>query len=80
MGKFAYIPVLPTTGQTALNRILSVAYSTAIVFVAQEVAAFEALYQVRPGLGRIPAVEGIWTNTPPWSRFCIYGTIILADK
>lgn len=63
--------VLPTTGQTALKRILSVAYSTAIVFVAQEAAALDALYQVRPGRGRIPAVEAICTKTPPSPRFCM---------
>ena len=57
--RVAYIAVLPTTGQTALNRILSFAYSTAIVLVAFEHAAFDALYQTKPGLGRMPAVDAI---------------------
>ena len=38
------LPTNATTGQTALNRILSFAYSTAMDFVAFEAAALEALY------------------------------------
>lgn len=68
-----------TTGQTLLKRILSFAYSTAIVLVALMTAAFDALYHVKPGLGRMPAVDAIVTKEPPWPFFCMYGTITLAE-
>jgi hypothetical protein len=44
------------------------------------VAALEALYQVRPGLGLFAAVDAIWINTPP--RFCsnIFGMMTLVDS
>ena len=67
-----------TPGQTELNLILSFANSTAMVFVAPRTAHFEALYQVKFGRGRIPAVEEIVTKEPPFF-FCIYGTIVLAE-
>lgn len=54
-----YNPVLPMTGQTALNLMFAGPYSTARVFVAFETAALDALYHVKLGLGRIPAVEEI---------------------
>jgi hypothetical protein len=65
--------VLPTTGQTALKRILSVAYSTAIVFVAQEAAVLDALYQVRPGRRRMPAVEAIMDEDASLAAFLHVG-------
>lgn len=42
-------------------------------------AAFEALYHVRPPLGRMPAVEAMVTKLPPLPFFCMYGTITLAE-
>ena len=72
-----YKPVpIATTGHTELNLILSFAYSTAKVLVALITAAFDALYQTNCGLGRIPAVEAIFTNAPPLPFFCMYGTIV----
>jgi hypothetical protein len=68
-----------TTGQTELNLMFSFAYSTPIALVALMTAAFDALYQTNPGLGRIPAVEAMFTNAPPLPFFCIYGTIVFAE-
>ena len=48
-----------------MNLILSLAYSTAIVFVALITAAFDALYQVKFGRGLSPAVDAIVTKEPP---------------
>jgi len=80
MARETYSPVpSPTTGQTLLNRILSFAYSTAIVLVALITAAFEALYHVKPGRGLMPAVEAIETKLPPLPFFCMYGTMTLAE-
>lgn len=47
-----------------LNLIPLGPYSTAIVLVAKITAALEALYQARPGRGRIPAVEAMLTKEP----------------
>lgn len=52
-----HMPVLPTTGETALKRICLGPYSTARVFVALTTAALDALYQVSLGRGRIAAVD-----------------------
>lgn len=77
---FTHKPVpKATTGQTELKRILSEAYSTAMVLVALITAAFEALYQVNPGLGRMPAVEAIEMKQPPFFFSCIRGTITFAE-
>lgn len=59
-----------TTGHTELNLILSFAYSTAMVFVALMTAALDALYQVKFGRGRSPAVEAMVTKVPPLPFFC----------
>lgn len=69
----------PTTGQMLLNLILSFAYSTAIALVALITAALDALYHTRPGRGRIPAVEAMFTKLPPLPYFCITGTMIWAE-
>lgn len=75
-----YSPVpKPTTGQTLLNRILSLAYSTASVRVALMAAALDALYQVNPGRGRMPAVDATVTKAPPLPFFCRYGTMTLVE-
>jgi hypothetical protein len=68
-----------TTGQTELKRILSGAYSTAMVLVALITAALEALYHVNPGLGRMPAVDAIEMKTPPFFFSCMIGTMTLAE-
>src|SRR3569833_3029297 len=59
-----HIPVLPTTGDTALNRICFGPYSTAMVLEAMVTAAFDALYHVSPGRGRMPAVDAICMKHP----------------
>lgn len=69
----------PTTGQTLLKRILSLANSTAMVFVALMTAALDALYHVKPGRGLIPAVDAIVTKLPPSPFACMYGTTTLAE-
>ena len=56
-----------------MKRMLSFAYSTAKVLVALITAAFEALYHVKPGRGRMPAVEATLTNDPPVFWFWMYG-------
>ena len=61
-------PVSPITGQIALTRILSGASSTAIDLLMVITAPLEALYQVRPGRGRSPAVEAMLTMLPPPCR------------
>ena len=76
----AYIPVLPTTGQTALNRIFLGAYSTAIVLVALLHAALLELYHVSPGRGRMPAVDAIWTKQPGLLFSRKYGKSTLLER
>ena len=66
-------PVSPITGQIALTRMLSPPSSTASDFDIKLTAPFELLYQVRPGRGRMPAVEPILRITP-WRAFLISGT------
>ena len=76
-----YKPVpVAKTGHTELNLIPFGPYSTAIVFVALITAAFEALYHARPGRGRIPAVDAMFTKDPlmPFSRK--YGRITFVDR
>ncbi len=53
--KDSSMPVAPITGQMALTRMRSGASSTASDFEIRFAAAFEPLYQVRPGRGRSPA-------------------------
>lgn len=62
-----------------MNLILSPANSTAIVLLALMTAALEALYQVRPGRGRMPAVEAMVTKLPPLPFFCMYGMRTLVE-
>ena len=57
-------PVAPITGQTALTRMLSGPSSTASDLLIRFTAPFEMLYQVRPGRGRMPAVEPMFWITP----------------
>src|SRR5207244_9497977 len=52
------------TGATAHTRIPSGASSAAIDLETRFTAPWEALYQVSPGRGRIPAVEQILMITP----------------
>ncbi len=59
------MPVSPITGQIALTRILSGPNSTAIDLDKMFTAAFEPLYQVKPGRGRMPATEPTFKITPP---------------
>jgi hypothetical protein len=48
----------------AFTRMLSEPSSTAIDFDTRFTAPFEALYQVSPGRGRMPAVDPILMMTP----------------
>ena len=57
--------VSPATGQSALTRMLSGPSSAAIDLVIVITAPLDALYQVRPGRGRRPAVEAVLTMQPP---------------
>ena len=71
--------VSPATGQSALTRMLSGPSSAAIDLVMVMAAPFEALYQVRPGRGRRPAVDAVlMMQPPPCSR--ISGTISSAAR
>ena len=56
--------VSPATGLIALTLIPTGASSTAMLLVAVIIHPFEALYQVRLGLGDIPAVEAIFKIIP----------------
>ena len=56
--------VSPMTGQIALTRIFSGPSSTAIDLEMMFTAPFAPLYQVRPGRGRMPAVEPTLRITP----------------
>ena len=58
-------PVSPMTGATQFTLILSGASSTARDFETRFTAPFEALYQVRPGRGRMPAVDPMFIIDPP---------------
>src|SRR3954468_22536528 len=53
------------TGFTQFTRILSGPNSAAIDLDIRITAAFELLYTVRPGRGRMPAVEAMLTKQPP---------------
>ena len=68
--------VSPITGHITLTRMLSEASSTANDFVSKFAAPFEALYQVKPGLGRIPAVEPVLMMQPDFFKR-IMGTTAL---
>ena len=70
-------PVAPITGQMALTRILSGPSSAAIDLVIRFTAPFEALYQVRPGRGRMPAVDPT-LMIEPFPRCLISGTTACA--
>ena len=56
--------VSPATGFIAFTRILKGANSIAIDFVAVITQPLLALYQVRFGLGLMPAVEAIFNIQP----------------
>ena len=58
-------PVTPMTGQMALTRIFSGPSSTAIDLDIKLTAPLEALYQVSPGRGRMPATDPMFKITPP---------------
>ena len=62
------MPVMPITGQIALTRIPSGPSSTAIDLDSTLTAPLDALYQLRPGRGRMPAVDPTFKITP---RFCL---------
>ncbi|KAG1415596.1 hypothetical protein G6F57_023803 [Rhizopus arrhizus] len=62
------MPVMPITGQMALTRMPSGPNSTAMDFDSTLTAPLDALYQLRPGRGRMPAVEPTFRITP---RFCL---------
>src|SRR5437667_7673434 len=69
------MPVSPITGQRQLTRMLSLASSAAIDLVSVIAAPLEPLYQVRPGRGRMPAVDAVvMIEPPPWAR--ITGTTL----
>src|SRR6266404_1269350 len=57
--------VSPITGATQFTRIFEGASSTAKDFDAKFTAPLDPLYQVRPGRGRIPAVEPMLIIDPP---------------
>ncbi len=59
-------PVSPITGQMALTRMRSGPNSTASDFDNRFTAPLLALYQVRPGRGRMPAVDPMFRITPPF--------------
>ena len=65
--------VAPMTGHNAFTRILSGASSTAMAFDIKFTAPFEALYQTKPGRGRMPAVEPTLIIRPPLPRARISG-------
>ncbi len=66
--KVASSGVSPATGAMQQTRIRSGASSTAIDLDRRFTAPLVPLYQVRPGRGRMPAVDPILTMTPP--PFC----------
>ena len=57
--------VSAATGQSALTRMFLAASSAAIVSVRLHAAAFEALYQAAPALGRNPATDAVLMIDPP---------------
>jgi hypothetical protein len=67
------------TGATAQTRMPSGASSAAIDFETRFTAPLEALYQVRPGRGRMPAVEPILMMTPAL-RLRMSGTTACANR
>src|SRR5207342_1540950 len=67
------------TGAMAQTRIPSGASSTAIDFDSRFTAPFDALYQVSPGRGLIPAVEPILMITPDFLAR-ISGTTAWANR
>ena len=75
----ASMPVSPATGHRQFTRMFFGASSTAIDFVAVIAQPFEALYQVRPGRGRKPAVEAVVMIEPP-PCFSMIGTTASAAK
>lgn len=62
-----------------LKRIPLGPYSTAIVLVALITAAFDALYQAKPGLGLIPAVEAMLMKHP-FLFSMKYGKMTLVER
>lgn len=65
MRKLTHSPVpAANTGHIELKRIPLGPYSAAIVLVALRTAALEALYHVKPGRGRMPAVEAMLMKQP----------------
>ena len=67
------------TGLTQLTRTLSGPNSAAIDLESVITAPFELLYTVRPGRGRMPAVEAMLTNAPP-PRFLKTGSTWRAER
>lgn len=63
--KFSSSPVSPMTGEMQLTRIRQGASSTPSDFDTRLTAPLVALYHVRPGRGRMPAVEPTFRITPP---------------
>jgi len=60
-----YSPVLHSKGQTELTRMFLSPYSAARPLVAFATAALLALYQTRPGLGRVAPIEAMLIMEPP---------------
>ena len=62
------MPVALITGQIAFTRMLYGPSSAAIDLDIRFTAPFDALYHVRPGRGRMPAVEPTLMMAPPCAR------------
>lgn len=77
--KSASSPVAPMTGLTQFTRMLSGPSSAAMDLLVVTTAPLLPLYQVRPGRGRMAAVEAILMKAPPpLARKC--GTMCLAVR
>ena len=62
-GRAASVKVVP--GQTQFTRMLSGAWSTAMLLVSIMIAAFDTLYAACPGMTTSPASEPTFTILPP---------------
>src|SRR6266403_355824 len=72
--------VSPITGATQFTRILAGASSTAKDFDAKFTAPLDPLYHVRPGRGRIPAVDPMLIIEPPPCRLMMGTTACVMWK
>ena len=72
-------PVPLKRGQTELTRMFLAPYSDASPLVAFATAALLALYQTRPGRGRVAPIEAILIMLPPSPWLMRVGMMCLDD-